>query len=79
MQSLTHIHNLKKTHLSFVEFDDVVVSKLAVDKEYFGQLRLIVRCSMHRSLFNNLESFLFKRCNFQAIHCFVCVSSSYQA
>jgi hypothetical protein len=34
---LTHKHEIKKTHVSFVEFDDVVLSKLAKDKTYFGE------------------------------------------
>ena len=34
---MTHLHDLKKTHVCFVEFDDVVVSKLAIDKAYFGE------------------------------------------
>ncbi len=32
-----HIHEIKKTHVVFVEFDDVVVSKLAVIRDYFGE------------------------------------------
>ena len=32
-----HIHDLKKTHIVFVEFDDIVVSRLAVDSSYFGE------------------------------------------
>ncbi len=32
-----HIHDIKKTHISFIEFDDVDFSKLAVDKRYFGE------------------------------------------
>jgi hypothetical protein len=34
---LSHKHDIKKTHVKFVEFDDVVVSKLAKDKAYFGE------------------------------------------
>lgn len=34
---LSHKHDVKKTHVKFVEFDDVVVSKLAKDKAYFGE------------------------------------------
>ena len=34
---LSHKHDIKKTHVKFVEFDDVVVSKLAKDKDYFGE------------------------------------------
>lgn len=32
-----HKHDVKKTHVSFIEFDDVVLSKLAKDKSYFGE------------------------------------------
>lgn len=32
-----HKHEIKKTHVVFVEFDDVVVSKLAVNSNYFGE------------------------------------------
>jgi hypothetical protein len=34
---LSHKHEIKKTHVSFIEFDDVVVSRLAVDATYFGE------------------------------------------
>jgi hypothetical protein len=34
---LSHTHDLKKTHVCFVEFDDVVISKLAKDTKYFGE------------------------------------------
>ncbi len=30
-------HNVKKTHVSFVEFDDVNTAKLAKDSKYFGE------------------------------------------
>lgn len=32
-----HKHNMKKTHISFVEFDDVMFTKLATDTKYFGE------------------------------------------
>lgn len=32
-----HKHEIKKTHVVFVEFDDIVVSKLAVNRDYFGE------------------------------------------
>jgi hypothetical protein len=32
-----HNHDIKKTHVSFVEFDDVNISRLANDKNYFGE------------------------------------------
>jgi hypothetical protein len=35
--NLSHNHDIKKTHVKFVEFDDVVLSKLAKDKTYFGE------------------------------------------
>jgi len=35
--SLSHKHDIKKTHVTFVEFDDVVLTKLAVDTKYFGE------------------------------------------
>jgi len=34
---LSHKHELKKTHVVFIEFDDVVISKLAKDSKYFGE------------------------------------------
>ena len=34
---LSHNHEIKKTHLSFIEFDDVNHTKLAKDKAYFGE------------------------------------------
>jgi hypothetical protein len=34
---LGHEHVIKKTHISFVEFDDVVFSKLAGNTTYFGE------------------------------------------
>lgn len=37
MPSLSHKHDLKKTRVSFIEFDDVQVAKLAKDKAYFGE------------------------------------------
>ncbi len=33
---MRHKHDLKKTHVSLVEFDDVIFTKLA-DKKYFGE------------------------------------------
>ena len=32
-----HDHVMKKTRVCFIEFDDVNLSKLAVDKSYFGE------------------------------------------
>jgi len=34
---MNHIHQIKKTHILFVEFDDVIPAKLAVDTLYFGE------------------------------------------
>jgi hypothetical protein len=34
---LSHKHDVKKTHVSFIEFDDVLFTKLANDKTYFGE------------------------------------------
>jgi hypothetical protein len=34
---LIHKHDIRKTHLSFIEFDDVIVAKLAMDIKYFGE------------------------------------------
>jgi len=34
---LGHEHVMKKTHISFVEFDDVNFSKLTADVKYFGE------------------------------------------
>jgi hypothetical protein len=33
---LSHKHEIRKTHVSFIEFDDLVFSKLA-DIKYFGE------------------------------------------
>jgi len=33
---LSHKHEIKKTHVSFIEFDDVLFTKLA-DVKYFGE------------------------------------------
>ena len=35
--NLSHNHDIKKTHVKFIEFDDVMLSKLAKDKTYFGE------------------------------------------
>ena len=32
-----HKHDIKKTHVSFVEYDDVNFAKLAKDPKYFGE------------------------------------------
>jgi hypothetical protein len=32
-----HKHDMKKTHVSFVEYDDVNFTKLAKDTRYFGE------------------------------------------
>ena len=34
---MSHKHDLKKTHVTFIEFDDVDISKLAKDSRYFGE------------------------------------------
>ena len=34
---MSHKHDIKKTRISIIEFDDVVVNKLAVDVHYFGE------------------------------------------
>ena len=34
---LSHKHDVKKTHISFIEFDDVMFTKLAKDVKYFGE------------------------------------------
>ena len=34
---LNHKHEIKKTHVTFVEFDDVIFTKLAADTRYFGE------------------------------------------
>jgi hypothetical protein len=34
---LSHKHVIKKTHVSFIEFDDVIPAKLAIDSRYFGE------------------------------------------
>ena len=35
--NLSHKHDIKKTHVSFIEFDDVMFTKLAKDAKYFGE------------------------------------------
>ena len=35
--NLNHVHDIKKTHVSFVEYDDVNFTKLAKDTKYFGE------------------------------------------
>jgi len=35
--NLSHKHDIKKTHVSFIEFDDVMFTKLAKDTKYFGE------------------------------------------
>jgi hypothetical protein len=35
--NLSHKHDIKKTHVSFIEFDDVMFTKLAIDVKYFGE------------------------------------------
>ena len=35
--NLSHKHDMKKTHVSFIEFDDVMFNKLAKDVKYFGE------------------------------------------
>jgi hypothetical protein len=34
---LSHKHDIRKTHVSFIEFDDVMFTKLAKDTKYFGE------------------------------------------
>jgi len=34
---LSHKHDIRKTEVSFIEFDDVLLSRLAKDKTYFGE------------------------------------------
>ena len=34
---MSHKHDIKKTQVTFTEFDDVVFTKLAVDINYFGE------------------------------------------
>src|SRR3989339_667341 len=34
---LSHKHIMKKTHVAFIEFDDVIPAKLAIDSRYFGE------------------------------------------
>ena len=34
---LNHNHDIKKTHVSFIEFDDVVPEKLVANIRYFGE------------------------------------------
>ena len=35
--NMSHQHVIKKTHISFVEFDDVNFTRLGIDKNYFGE------------------------------------------
>ncbi len=34
---MSHKHEIKKTHITIVEFDDVIFTKLAKDTRYFGE------------------------------------------
>ncbi len=34
---MSHKHDIKKTHISIIEFDDVLFTKLAKDVRYFGE------------------------------------------
>ena len=34
---MSHKHDIKRTHISIVEFDDVMFTKLAKDPKYFGE------------------------------------------
>ena len=34
---MSHQHVTKKTHVAFIEFDDVNFTKLGVDRNYFGE------------------------------------------
>ncbi len=34
---MSHKHEIKKTHVTFIEFDDVIPSKLALSLQYFGE------------------------------------------
>ena len=57
----SHKHTIKKTHISFVEFDDVLTAKLAKDSKYFGEGN-----SKGRKLEFDFEYCL--ACNFRMIH-----------
>ena len=35
--NLSHKHDVKKTHISIIEFDDVMFTKLAKDVKYYGE------------------------------------------
>jgi hypothetical protein len=37
VRELSHKHDIKKTHISIIEFDDVLFTKLAEDPKYFGE------------------------------------------
>ncbi len=37
VRNLSHIHNIKKTHVSIVEFDDINFTKLAQNRHYYGE------------------------------------------
>ena len=34
---MSHKHDIRKTHISIIEFDDVMFTKLAKDTTYFGE------------------------------------------
>ena len=34
---MSHIHDMKKTNIAIIEFDDVMFTKLAKDPKYFGE------------------------------------------
>lgn len=34
---MSHQHQIKKTHVSLIEYDDVVFTKIGIDRNYFGE------------------------------------------
>jgi hypothetical protein len=57
---LSHTHQIKKTRIVFVEFDDVIPAKLAADLRYFGEGN-----SKNRKLEFNFEHCL--ECNYRIL------------
>jgi len=41
---LIHKHDIKRTHVSFIEFDDVIPEKLGISSNYYGEGNSKGRC-----------------------------------
>lgn len=41
---MIHSHDIKRTHVSFIEFDDVIPEKLGISSSYYGEGNSKGRC-----------------------------------